>query len=115
MNAHVKSAHKGHRWVCNHEECSQECTSKASLKRHIERKHLGPLNKILCERKGSGKRKLSIDLAEREYFGDDELTEGAKIAKIRRLENELKAKEIEIQTLKEENDELKAGQNDEGK
>lgn len=105
MNAHIKSSHKGHRWVCYHEECAQECSTKASLKRHIERMHT---SKLLRGRKGNRRVVATVDLTEREYFGDDELTDKAKMMKIRRLENELKLKDEEIQKLKKINERLNA-------
>lgn len=67
----------GHRWVCYHEECQQECSSKASLQRHIERMHS---SRILRGRKRSRKVE-TIDLTEREYFGEDDLTDKANMKK----------------------------------
>lgn len=99
MNAHVKTAHKGARWICKIlQECLQDFVSKASLNRHIGRLHSGPMDKLVGRLKDR-KRKAKMDLRETEYFGDD-LTDGAKIAKIRRLEKE-------NGKLKKENERLK--------
>lgn len=106
MTAHVKSKHLGRRWRCP--DCPQECTTKGSLARHIQRIHK-KLGKILNNRNKS-KRNIDqisekVDLKEREYFadenGEDLLTDGAKMAKIRRLEKEVEDKNIEIQQMKD--------------
>lgn len=96
LNAHIKTAHKGVRWICPNDECKLDFASKASLKRHIQRIHSGPMTKLGLRRK---RRASEINLKEREFFGDD-LTDGAKIAKIQRLENQIESKDKLIKTLK---------------
>lgn len=115
MNAHIKSKHQGLRWICEIDDCDQACTTKASLRRHIARAHLPPINSILRNLPDSQAVASSHDLKEKEYFDEGELTDGAKMAKIRRLESELKTKDTIIEALtksyerlKEENEILKA-------
>lgn len=120
MNAHVKIKHRLNRWVCPQAECNRMCATKASLQRHVERKHTRQ-NILTKHRKGSRKRSRKqmenqLDFNECEYFGADELSDAAKTAKIRRLEQELqrekdKTKSLEenLLQLKQENEQLKAG------
>lgn len=106
LNAHIKTAHLGHRFVCQFDGCDQECTKKASLLRHINRYH-SSTNNLLRSRHASRKRVVTIDLTEREYFNETQLTEKAKMAKIRRLEFELKRKDETINELNKEIKNLK--------
>lgn len=96
LNTHIKIVHRFNRWVCPQPKCLQQCATKQSLKRHIERKHSSLNTK-------KGNRKRSCQLNEYEYFGEGELSDSAKLAKIKRLDQELRSKESEIKALKEKN------------
>lgn len=103
----MKTTHQRRRWECSFENCDQLCTTKSSLKRHIERYHSQPTSEILRGRKRSKHIIPNAELIEREFFGE-ELTDAAKMAKIRRLEKEAKEKDTEIERLKELNAQLEA-------
>lgn len=75
MNAHKKSKHQGLRWICEIDDCDQACTTKASLRRHIARAHLPPINSILRNLPDSQAVASSHDLKEKEYFDEGELME----------------------------------------
>lgn len=103
MNAHMRSVHLGHRWTCSHDGCEQKCVSKPSLKRHIERIHTQPTGPILDGSAGN------------ENDGKNELTDNGQMAKVWRLEADIKSKDLMIDaltkaysSLKEENEVLKA-------
>lgn len=84
--------HLGHRWTCSHDGCEQKSVSKQSLKRHIERIHTQPTGSILHGRAGNDNRRKKND-------GKNELTDNGQMAKIRRLEGELKSKDLIIDAL----------------
>lgn len=119
MNAHMRSVHLGHRWTCSHDGCEQKCVSKQSLKRHIERIHTQPTGPILDGSAGNERDANQADelmpIVENENDGKNESTDNGQMAKIRRLEADIKSKDLMIDaltkaysSLKEENEMLKA-------
>lgn len=80
VNAHVKSVHKGHRFICS--ACEESFSAKSSLRRHFERSH------VLNMDNGS----TQIPYKEQEFLVDENnlvLTDEAKTAKIIRLERKI--------------------------
>lgn len=101
LNAHIKSAHEGRRFLCNYPGCTMDFTVKASLERHIHQFH---------SQQDSEDEGNPNPIVECEYFVDGSkvvLSEKAKLKKIQRLERtirELNARNAELQKLLTEKD-----------
>lgn len=98
LNAHIRSVHNLAKWECP--DCQEIFSTKTSLKRHIFRKHPKLVKR---DKKSSQAGSLKVNLNEQEYFGMYELSDGAKLAKIRRLEKEVEGKNTKIKILEDLN------------